>query len=828
MKWNPITAFDRMIGLKWKTLLGLGFLLASSLIIMGGVTYYQGRQVAIAELLKTTGKDIEKDTAAIENFVQSAKEDLMVMADVPPIHGILRAQDNGGIDPVTGEKTEAWNARMEKIFRAFMKYHPEYLQLSYFDEKGQEIVWANSTGIKICVTPQKELQNKQQSLYFTETIKLKEDEAHYSEVNLHCEQGVIQPPHIPIFKIATPVYDSQKKARGIVVINISAEAMFAKIRTALGETKRYLINQDGYFLVHPDRTWEFGFELGKKSGIRGHTITDAMPEFPEAMKTCDHQTKYHKQLRHVDSFKKVFYDPQNKNHWWALIYEIPETHVFENINNAGTTMLFVGFLIMAGSLAVITWISSRKIIYPILQLSKTVNKIEQGDFSARIPDDGRKDELGELAVSVNRMADIIEQDITELKHAEDRIKEYAETLEAKVNERTRELQNANLELKKLFNAIEQSDESIVITDINGTIQYVNPAFSRRTGYSKKKAIGSNPRILKSGQNPIEVYDDLWKTILSNRTWKGTLINKKRSGELYYEEATIAPVVDEQGKITNFVAAKIDVTNRVMAEKELKHKNDALALAKEAAEAANQAKSDFLANMSHELRTPLNAIIGFSDIMINGLTGPLTDEQTDFLKDIGSSGKHLLTLINDILDLSKVEAGKMSLEPSEFEVQNLIERCIVMFKEKSLKHGIHVEYNIEDVEAIIADEMKVKQVLMNLLSNAFKHTPDRGSVRVSARKVRNLENDFVEISVADTGPGISEANITRLFQPFQQLETTFSSKTPGTGLGLNLCKKFVELHGGKIWVESEVGKGSKFIFVLPAVQGNQPEKEQIWH
>ena len=454
------------------------------------------------------------------------------------------------------------------------------------------------------------------------------------------------------------------------------------------------------------------------------------------------------------AFKKVFYDPHNKNHWWALIYEIPAAHIFKNINNAGTSMLLVGFLIMVGSLAIITWISSKKIIAPILQLSETVNKIEQGDFSARVFVDGKKNELGELALSVNRMADIIEQDITERKQAENRIKEYADTLEAKVKERTSALHNANLELKKLFNAIEQSDESIVITDIKGTIQYVNPAFTRKTGYSKEKAIGENPRIVKSGQTPQAVYDDLWKTIGTGNIWRGTLLNKKKSGELYYEEATIAPVLDEQGKIANFVAVKTDITNRVMTEKELKHKNDELALAKEAAEAANLAKSDFLANMSHELRTPLNAIIGFSNLMINGLTGPLTDGQTDFLHDIESSGKHLLTLINDILDFSKVEAGMMTLEPSEFELKNLIECCLVMFKEKSIKYGIIIEYTVENVETIIADEMKVKQVLVNLLSNAFKHTQYGGNVHVGARKVHNLENNFVEISVADSGSDTS--------------------------------------------------------------------------
>ncbi|MCX5718261.1 MAG: ATP-binding protein [Nitrospirae bacterium] len=246
-----------------------------------------------------------------------------------------------------------------------------------------------------------------------------------------------------------------------------------------------------------------------------------------------------------------------------------------------------------------------------------------------------------------------------------------------------------------------------------------------------------------------------------------------------------------------------------------------------AEAASRAKSEFLANMSHELRTPLNSIIGFSDVLADGLAGPVTDEQKDLVNDVSTSGKYLLSLINDILDLSKVEAGKMELELSEFGIKELIAGSFVMFKEKAMKHNIKLNAEIESgVETMNADEQKIKQVLFNLLSNAIKFTPDGSSVSVRARRIHDAgyriqdtdimhpDTDFIEISVEDTGIGISPEDQKKLFQPFQQLESMLTKKYKGTGLGLSISKRIVELHGGRIWVKSEPGKGSRFIFVIP--------------
>jgi signal transduction histidine kinase len=238
------------------------------------------------------------------------------------------------------------------------------------------------------------------------------------------------------------------------------------------------------------------------------------------------------------------------------------------------------------------------------------------------------------------------------------------------------------------------------------------------------------------------------------------------------------------------------------------------------EIANKHKSEFLANMSHELRTPLNAIIGFSEALLEKMFGEINEKQKDYLQDIHSSGQHLLSLINDILDLAKVEAGRMELNLGTFDLPAAIANALMLIRERAMRHGIGVSVEVDSrMGELNADERKLKQILLNLLSNAVKFTPEGGKIKVVARQV----DDIVEIAVSDMGIGIALKDQATVFEEFKQVGSDYTRKAEGTGLGLALTRKFVELHGGTIRLESEPGKGSTFTFTLPlkAAMQNSP-------
>jgi PAS domain S-box-containing protein len=435
----------------------------------------------------------------------------------------------------------------------------------------------------------------------------------------------------------------------------------------------------------------------------------------------------------------------------------------------------------------------------------------------------RYDEQGNLTSYDGLVADI-----TERRFAEEEIHRLNTELEQRVKDRTTQLEEANRELhleiqerkrvegelRKLSRAVEQSPSSIVITDVHGDIEYVNPKSVQTTGYTPEEVIGKNPRILKSGELKREAYTELWETITSGHEWRGEFHNRRKNGELYWEFASISPIVNADGKITHFLAIKEDITQRKREQEELQR-------AREAAEAATQAKSEFLASMSHEIRTPLNAIIGMTTLLLNA---NLDVEEKDYVETIRICGESLLDIINDVLDFSKIEAGKLELEYIPFSLCDSIEESLHVVVSKAAEKQLDLIYNIEShtPNALIGDPVHLRQILVNLLSNAVKFTEtgevsvwvsSRNKITPSTREGVSYPQHELHIAVRDTGIGIPPERLDRLFHSFSQVDSTVSRRYGGTGLGLAISKRLAEMMGGTMWVESEVGVGSTFHFTI---------------
>jgi PAS domain S-box-containing protein len=358
-------------------------------------------------------------------------------------------------------------------------------------------------------------------------------------------------------------------------------------------------------------------------------------------------------------------------------------------------------------------------------------------------------------------------------------------------------------LMKLKTAIEKSEVSFVITNSEGIIEYANPFFTTLTGYSADEYIGKNPRVLKTDYHSKEFYEEMWNTLVSGKTWEGEFYNRKKNGGFYWENAIISPIKNDKNVITHFVAIKTDIT-------ETKKINSELIIAKEQAQESDRLKSAFLANMSHEIRTPMNGILGFSGLLKEpGLTG---NEQQQYINIIEKAGARMLNIINDIISISKIESGQMEVNLQESNINEQLEYIYTFFKPETEAKGMQLFFKntLPAKEAIIkTDREKVFAILSNLVKNAIKYTND-GFVELGCKK----KGDYLEFFVKDTGIGIPKDRQEAIFERFIQADIDDKMARQGAGLGLSISKAYIEILGGKIWVESEDGVGSIFYFTLP--------------
>jgi signal transduction histidine kinase/HAMP domain-containing protein len=489
--------------------------------------------------------------------------------------------------------------------------------------------------------------------------------------------------------------------------------------------------------------------------------------------------------------------------------------------------IVIGFAIGSTALALVLGYSiSWSLLWPVKLMDSHLRLIASGDLSQRVEVPNR-DELGGLAAQFNRMAVELEARTQQLTRSVRELRALGEVSQAV---------SSSLKLQTVLNtvvarAVELSAAHAgLIYQYDTTTQELHVQSSYRLDEDLAEVMRVAPLHLGEGvagkavalRAPFQVAD-----VRAEHAYDvGRIrIPFERHG---YRSVVAVPLLFEQQilgalavwgtEAESFPSEVVDLLQTFANQSVLAIQNARLFLEIEdksrQLEAASQHKSEFLANMSHELRTPLNAIIGFSEVLTDRMFGELNEKQEEYLKDIYSSGTHLLSLINDILDLSKIEAGRMELELTDFHLPTALDNALTLVRERAGRRNITLQMSVDErLGEVRADERKIRQVVLNLLSNAIKFTPEGGRIEVGALP----KDGFVEVSVTDTGVGIAPEHQEAVFEEFRQVGTA-DKKAEGTGLGLTLCRKFVELHGGRIWVKSELGQGSTFTFTIPVRRG----------
>ncbi len=411
------------------------------------------------------------------------------------------------------------------------------------------------------------------------------------------------------------------------------------------------------------------------------------------------------------------------------------------------------------------------IVSPISRLEAVMSAVSKGRQRARAPDLGLS-EIGNLARSFNMLIDSISS---------------GEVVRDKL-------------IQSLDNQKKALDQFAIVaeTDEKGKITYVNDQFCKVSKYSREELLGQDHRLVNSGYHPKSFFGDMWKTILSGKVWRAEIKNRAKDGSFYWVDTAIVPFLNAAGTPEKYLAIRAVITDRKEAEEKLAK--------------TMQIKSDFISIVSHELRTPLTSIQQGVGIVEDGSAGPLNDDQKHYLNLATRNVMRLANLINDVLDFQKLESGKMIYRMSESDINVLIREVRENFLATAHTKGIKIDLEGPPLPKVHFDSDRITQVLYNFVSNAVKFT-DQGGIKIRS----STKDNFIRIDVSDTGPGISEESIPKLFQSFSQAGDLAQRKAGSSGLGLAIAKQIIEAHGGKIGVESTVGYGSNFFFILPIVE-----------
>jgi PAS domain S-box-containing protein len=607
---------------------------------------------------------------------------------------------------------------------------------------------------------------------------------------------------------------------GILVINFDAEEELFKIttdRTGLGKSgEAYLVNKDGY-MISPSRFTDDVILKQKVELKHIKELNNTEPSLILLRKVVDIVKDY----RGIEVLTVYTHIPEMD---WYLFSEIDVKEAFAPIAQLTNTLLLV-LVIILFIVIFISGYTTKTITRPIRMLHEGTEEITKGNLDYKVGTPS-PDEVGQLSRAFDEMT-------VNLKKSKEELEKYSRNLEEKVEVRTRELSDINQNLEKeiierkrteetlnksqqeLTSVFKNSPEALIYHDEQGTILKINPRFTEVFGYTLNELKGRNINegMIFPRDETKEESKKITQTVLEKGSVRIEAMRKKKDGTLFPVIISASPII-VKGKSKGIIAIYSDITKEKLAEKEI-------IKAKKEAELANQAKSAFLASMSHEIRTPINAIIGMGELMKNTT---LNDEQKEYLDMLKISADNLLNVINDVLDISKIESGHIEIEKIEFDLWKLIESIGITLGVKASQKKLELLcYTNPDIpQYIMGDPTRLRQILVNLAGNSLKFT-EKGEIAINVETLKREDDKILlHFTVKDTGIGIPKEKQAKIFESFSQVDSSTTRKYGGTGLGLSICKQLVELMGGKIWVESEANKGSTFHLTLPSVVVKKPE------
>ena len=710
------------LGLRDKTALVLSGLIFVALLITSFISYWQSKELAEQKVIQFEQSKLSLLKHEIEDALINHNKNLLTMIDVPPIQAIIRARANNGIDPDNGDTLQQWSNRLATVFSAFLKNHPEYQQIRYINTDGDELVRVQAAakgGPE--VVPGNKLQNKSDSHYVSQALQLKSGETHYSDVSLNREHGVIQVPHLPALRLASPVYRADGQMAALIVINLATERLFRNVHSDLNGVQRNIVSEKGDYIKHADADKTFGLDLGVD--YRFQTIE---PELAEIALHEDQFMRHDNGHNELDGFQKIYFSPEDHSRYWLLTLHVPESVVFADVITALNKMLLISLLIGLLSLLLTLWFVSRKIVTPVVDLATAASRLQAGDLTVRVDAASARDEFQTLYTAINAFAEN-QQQATAL-------------LENKVTAQT----------KRLSAVIDNVVDGIITISEHGMIESFNPAARRIFGYSDKEVIGQNVKMLMP-----EPYHSEHDGYLQHHIKTGEkrvigigreVTGRRKDGSTFPMELAVSEVVIDD--VRHFVGITRDITERKRNE---------------------QMQKEFISTVSHELRTPLTSIRGSLGLILGGIAGELPEKAKALLTIANNNSERLIHLINDILDMEKISAGKMQFNNKVMNLIPLIQQTIT--SNKGYGDQLHVSFEFKpgtEAEVLVrVDEKRIAQVMSNLLSNAAKYSPTHGLVDISI----TTEGDRVRISIHDSGKGIPEAFKSRIFSKFAQADSS---------------------------------------------------------